>query len=122
MEVNMEEIRNVVSCLYDEKPDLDFALHIYDVYEGTQEEIDEKKKTFITKYNEELASDVKVIPLEKWALLGNFKENRERIDFYNRHTEVLKRILDKHEQDKKLGKDLMMKRVRTAKKKNDDDR
>ena len=53
-----------------------------------------------------------------WTVLADYKKNRENIDFYNRHTEVLKRIMDQHEQDKKLGKDLMNKRVKKAKSKN----
>ena len=117
-EVNMEEIRNVVTTVYHEKPLLDFALIIYDTIEGTESEINEKKRKWVSKYNEELCSDLKVVKLDNWTMLGNFKENRKEIDFYNRHTEVLKRIMDKHEEDKKLGKDLMMKRVRKTKEKN----
>jgi hypothetical protein len=117
-EVNMEEIRNVVGTIYHEKPLLDFALIIYDTLEGTESEIKEKKRKWVSKYNEELVSDLKVVKLDNWSLLGNFKENRKEIDFINRHTEVLKRIMDKHEEDKKLGKDLMMKRVRKTKEKN----
>lgn len=117
-EVNMEEIRNVVSTVYHEKPLLDFAIIVYDTIEGTDEEIAAQKKKWVLKHNEELCSDLKVIKMDNWALLGNFKENRKEIDFYNRHTEVLKRIMDKHEDDKKLGKDLMMKRVRKTKEKN----
>jgi hypothetical protein len=117
-EVNMEEIRNVVSTVYHEKPLLDFALIVYDTLEGTESEVNEKKRKWVSKYNEELCSDLKVIKLDNWTLLGNFKKNRDEIDFYNRHTEVLRRIMDKHEEDKKLGKDLMMKRVRKTKEKN----
>tara|TARA_B110000908_G_scaffold113440_1_gene133078 strand:+ start:3202 stop:5247 length:2046 start_codon:yes stop_codon:yes gene_type:complete len=117
-EVNMEEIRNVVSTVYHEKPLLDFALIVYDTIEGTESEVKEKKRKWISKYNEELCSDLKVVKLDNWTLLGNFKENRKEIDFYNRHTEVLKRIMDKHEEDKKLGGDLMKKRVRKTKEKN----
>ena len=43
-EVNMEEIRNTVSVLYDEKPELDLALQIYDTFKGTEEEVTTMKK------------------------------------------------------------------------------
>lgn len=117
-EVNMEEIRNVVSTLYDEKPTLDLAVQVYDTFTGTEEEVDEQKKKWISKYNEELSSDVNMIPVGNWVLLANYKKNRDEINFYNRQTEVLRRIMERHEQDKKLGKDLMMKRVKKAKTKN----
>ena len=117
-EVNMEEIRNVVAAVYDEKPVLDLALQIYDIFKGTPEEVEEQKKKWISKYNEELPSDVSMVPVGNWVLLANYKKNRDEINFYNRHTEVLRRIMEKHEEDKRLGKDLMMKRVKKAKTKN----
>ena len=118
MEVNMEEIRSVVSSLYHEKPELDFAINVYETAEGTMDELEKKKKEFIVKHNDELCSDLKIVPMGKWAFLGDFKANREKIDFYNRHTEILKRIMDEHEGGKKLGSDLMKKRVKKAKSKN----
>ena len=117
-EVNMEEIRNVVHAIYHEKPLLDFMVNVYDVIEGTDAELEQQRKDFAAKYNEELCSDLNVAQVGKWTFLGNFKKNRENIDFYNRHTEVLKRIMEQHEQDKKLGGDLMRKRVKKAKTKN----
>ena len=117
-EVNMEEIRNTVSVLYDEKPVFDLALQIYDTFKGTEEEVNEQKKKWISKYNEELSSEVSMVPMGNWVLLANYKKNREEIDFYNRQTEVLRRIMQRHEDDKKLGKDLMQKRVKKAKTRN----
>lgn len=117
-EVNMEEIRNVVAAVYDEKPVLDLAVQIYDIFKGTPEDVEEQKKKWISKYNEELPSDVSMIPVGNWVLLANYKKNRDEINFYNRHTEVLRRIMEKHEEDKRLGKDLMLKRVKKAKTKN----
>jgi uncharacterized protein YifE (UPF0438 family) len=118
MEVNMEEIRSVVSAIYDEKPELDFALLLYETFEGTSDEVEKKKRNFVARHNEEVTSDIKVIPMGNWVHLGDFKKNRDTIDFYNRHTEILKRILDRHEEDKKLGQDLMKKRVSNKKTKN----
>lgn len=117
-EVNMEEIRSVVSHVYHEKPVFDYAMIIYDTFEGTEEEIDANRKKFAMQYNEELCSDLKVVPVGNWVVLGDYKKNRDTIDFYNRHTEILKRIMDEHESGKKLGKDLMKKRVKKAKAKN----
>ncbi|MHA1753923.1 MAG: hypothetical protein ACTSYR_00160, partial [Candidatus Odinarchaeia archaeon] len=93
-------------------------VNVYDVIEGTAEELEVERKKFASKYNEELSSDLNVAELGKWTILANYKKNREKIDFYNRHTEILKRILDQHESDKKLGQDLMKKRIKKAKAKN----
>jgi hypothetical protein len=40
------------------------------------------------------------------------------MNFYNKHTEVLKRIMDRHADDAKMGQELMRNRVRKAKAKN----
>ena len=59
-----------------------------------------------------------MVPVGNWVVLANYKQNREHIDFYNRQTEVLRRIMERHEDDKKLGRDLMQKRIKKAKTKN----
>lgn len=111
MEVNYEELRSATAALYNEKPDLDFMLIIYDTFEGTDMEIAEKFTQFKDMHQDEFICDVKQVMQGKWIILGDFKENRENIDFYNKNTDVLKRILDRHEDDKKMGKELMKKRV-----------
>jgi hypothetical protein len=59
-----------------------------------------------------------LIDLGGWSFLGAFKKNREKIEFYNKNTSILKSILDRHTEDKKLGEDLMQKRVKKEKAKN----
>jgi hypothetical protein len=51
------------------------------------------------------------------TLVGPFKENRERVDYYNKHTEILKRMDEQREQDHKLGQDLVGKKSADQKKK-----
>jgi hypothetical protein len=51
-------------------------------------------------------------------LCGSFKKNRDRINFYNEKTAVIEEIFKQLEQDKKLGADLMRKRVKRKKNKN----
>jgi len=117
-EVNYEELRVATEAVYHEKPDLDMALVLYDHYEGTDEEVNEAFETFRDAHEEEIPTDIKSIDFGQWILLGDFKENRSKIEFYNKNTGLLKRILDRHAEDKKLGKDLMRKRVRNLKAKN----
>lgn len=114
-EVNLEELRNVVEAIYHDKPEFDEAIIVYDVVEGTQEEIDESRKKFVNKHGEEVIADIKEIQVGSWALLANYKENRDKIDFLNRNTEILERIFNRVEEDKKIGKDLMKRRVRKSK-------
>jgi hypothetical protein len=118
MEVNYEELRAATDTLYHEKPDLDWAIIIYDLFEGSSSEVDAAFERFRGMHQDEVISDIKGIEVGGWTLLGDFKENRAKINFYNKHTGVLKRILDRHAEDKKLGQDLMRNRVRQFKAKN----
>ena len=117
-EVNYEELRTATEAIYHEKPDLDWALIIYEFFEGTSKEVDDAFEHFRNQHQDEVISDIKGIDFGSWTLLGDFKENRSKISFYNKHTDVLKRILDRHAEDKILGQDLMRNRVRQLKAKN----
>jgi hypothetical protein len=118
IEVNYEKLRTATDAIYHEKPDLDWALILYEYFEGTRKEVDGAFESFRDKHQDEVISDIKGIDFGGWTLLGDFKENREKINFYNKNTDVLKRILDRHAEDKKLGQELMRNRVRKLKAKN----
>jgi hypothetical protein len=115
-DVNYEEIRDAVNDLFCEKPDLEFAINPYEQFDG--DTADEKAKKFVQKHKNEVIADVLTLTNGKWNLTGSFKENRDRINFYNEKTAVLEEIFKQNEGDKKLGADLMRKRVKRKKKKN----
>jgi hypothetical protein len=52
------------------------------------------------------------------SLIGPFKENRNRVEFYNKNVEIMKRMMEQMEKDHKLGKDLMEKQVKQKKREN----
>ena len=117
-EVNYEELRTVTEAIYPERPDLDWALALWDVFEGTSADVDAQFEKYCQRYADEVPSAIKALEFGSWSLIADFKKNRDKIQFYNRHTDVLKRILDRHAEDKRLGADLMRNRVRAAKAKN----
>ena len=117
-EVNYEELRTVTEALYPERPDLDWALALWDVFEGDAKTVDAAFEKHCQRYQDEVPSAIKSLEFGAWSLLGDFKQNREKIQFYNANTDVLKRILDRHAEDKRIGAELMRNRVRQAKAKN----
>lgn len=117
-EVNFEELRNVTASLYFDKPDLDLLFAPWTTIEGTQQTIDEEFNKYCQRYQTEFPAEIKNIDFGGWTFFGDFKQNREKINFCNRNTEVLKRILDRHENDRQLGADLMKNRIRQRKAKN----
>jgi hypothetical protein len=113
MDSNFDEIRKAVTDIYSEKPDLEFAINPYNQFDS-----EEDAGKFIQKHKNEVIADVITLTNGKWNLCGSFKENRERINFYNDKTNVLEQIFKQIESDKKLGGDMMRKRVVRKKKKN----
>jgi hypothetical protein len=117
-EVNYEEIRTITEALYPERPDLDWAIALWDTFEGTEKEVDNAFEKHCQRYQDEVPSAIKSLEFGSWSLLADFKENRKKIQFYNKNTEVLKRILDRHADDKRIGAELMRNRVRQSKAQN----
>ena len=117
-EVNYEELRTVTEALYPERADLDWAIGIWDEFEGTSEEVDAAFEKYCHRYQDEMPSAVRALSFGAWSLLADFKENRKKIEFFNKNTEVLKRILDRHAEDKRMGAELMRNRVRQTKARN----
>lgn len=117
-EVNYEELRTIAETLYPDKPDLDWAIAIWTTFKGTDTELDEQFTDYCQKHSDEMPSVMKALEIGKWSLLADFKENRKNVQFYNKHTEVLKKIIDRHTEDKKIGTELMRNRVRQVKAKN----
>ena len=118
MQVNYEELRKVTSSLYLDKPDIEFAIGAWTTFEGEAKEVDTEFNKYYQMHQSEFVSDIKSIQFGNWTLLGDFKKNREKINFYNKNTEALKRILDRYEDDKKLGTELMKNRIRQKKARN----
>ncbi len=117
-EVNYEELRTITETLYPDKPDLDWAIAIWTTFKGTDAEIEQQFNEYCQKHQDEMPSIMKALEIGKWSLLADFKENRKNVQFYNKHTEVLKKIIDRHTEDKKIGTELMRNRVRQVKAKN----
>jgi hypothetical protein len=110
---NYEELREAVTDLYCEKPDLELAINPYS-WHDSQEEADAFKK----QHADEVISEVFTVHSGKWNFFDTFKEQRESVNFYNKNTAVLEEIVKQIEKDEKLGQDMMKKRVEKEKKKN----
>jgi len=112
-DVNYDNLRDAVRFLYSEKPDIEVAVNVY----GTFDSLDEASK-FVDKNKEKVITNVLTVTTNKWNLVGSFKENRDRVNFYNKNTVILENIIKQRESDAKIGKELLSKRVRKMKAKN----
>ena len=95
-DVNYEKLRQAVQYLYNDKPDTEVAINIYDSFD-TIEECNE----YIEKNQENVICNILNLTNYKWNLLGSFKQNRDRISFYNNPTKILENIMKQQEEDAK---------------------
>lgn len=108
-----EQLRDVCSALYNEKSDFEYAVIYYN-----SAKTQEAARDYRVQNESKFRTEVLTIENSGVTLIGPFKENRARVDFYNKNTEVMKRMMEQMETDHKLGKDLMEKQVKKQKKKN----
>ena len=114
-----EELRQATDDIYCEKSDLEFTLVPLEIFEGDDtDQVREQSKAWCRKYSSEFEADVYTAEFGKHNMLGPWSENRERRDFYNKNSEIIKRIIEQSEEDQKLGQKLMKKRAKKAKQKN----
>jgi hypothetical protein len=117
-QVNYEELRKITETLYLDRPDLDFLIGAWDTFEGHPDKVAEEFNKYCKRHQNEFVADIKSIEFGEWTFIADFKKNRSKINIENKNTEVLKRILDRHEEDKKLGTELMKNRIKQKKAKN----
>jgi hypothetical protein len=113
MEEYYEELLDTVHTIYGARPDVDIAVAVYDKHPTK-----EAAKLFKERNMSKVIAPITNIQVNRWALLGPYRENRERVDFYNKHTEVLKEMVDQREKDSHIAADIMKKRIRIKKQKN----
>ena len=105
-----EQLRDVVTAVYAEKSDIEYAVVLYDVHKTAED-----AHNYRVQHKDEFRSEVFAVDNSAVNLIGPFKENRDRVEYYNKNTEVLKLMHSQLEADHKLGKDLMEKTVRREK-------
>lgn len=109
-DINYERLRQATLDIYNVKPDLEHAMIVYDIADS-QKDVD----AFIQKYGSASKYDILAFPLNCWTLMGPFKENRDRVDYYNKNNEIIKSMLEQQEKDVGLKEELMKKRIKTKK-------
>ena len=109
-EVNYEKLRKATLDIYNVKSDLEHAIIVYDVVDS-----DKDVEAWMRKYGASAKYDIVAFPLNCWTIQGSFKENRDRVDYYNKNNGIIKSMLEQQEKDANLGEELMKKRVKTKK-------
>lgn len=110
---NYEALTQATCGVYDATTDIEFAAIFYKSFNN-----EEDARQYLRSHEAEFRVEPIVVENSGVTLLGPFKENRERIDYYTKNTEILKRMNENKEQEYRLGKDMMEKRAKNAKVRN----
>jgi hypothetical protein len=110
---NYTELRDVVKAVYNDKPDIELGVIIHGAFKSQ-----DAARDYCIQHESEFRTDVYTVESGAVCLLGPFRENTSRVEFYNKHTEIMKQMMEQVEADHKLGKDIMEKRVSVQKRKN----
>jgi hypothetical protein len=114
LENNFEALRDATRDLYGYKPDIEWAINIYKTVADNEE-----AKKYIDENRENTLLDLLSVQHGSWTYMGAFKENRERIDFYNKNTQILEQMIKLNAEEKKLGAELTRKKANINKLENE---
>lgn len=113
MSNHFEQLRDITDICYKERADIDDIVIHYDSFEDLND-----AKDFVAQHESEFKQEPLIIENRGITLLGPFKENKSKINYYNKNTQLLKEMTEQAEADQRLGKDIIEKRVKDSKKKN----
>ena len=108
---NYDEIIKEVEALWALKPELENTITILEDGFETEEEalnFKEKNKDIFTV-------QVHIIKKGSPYFIAAYKANREKLEYYNKHTEILAAIEKRIKDDEQVGEKLLKKRVRRVK-------
>ena len=109
---NYESLKRITESVYPERSDIEFAVRVYQAFDDEQKAAEHRRV-----HQEDFAFDVFTVSNGGTTILGPFKNNRDKVDFYNKHNEVLQKIVNQAEKDSKTGQNIMMRRAANDKKK-----
>jgi len=114
-DVNFDTLKTATDIIYDERCMFDISLAIWDVFTGkSQEDVDNQFKAFCNKYK---GSQYEFMSanLGSNCVISSTKNNRSKMDVFDSDSHLLKQIWDQMENDKKIGIEMMEKRVEKEK-------
>ncbi len=106
-------LTDVQMACYNEKPDLEYMAILYSVHRDEKE-----AKEFCKQHYRDFRTQVVTLSAGGATLLGSFKENLERVEYYDQNTEVLRELTKQNEADAKMGKDMLDKSIQRKKMEN----
>jgi len=108
---HFEQLRDITTTVYQVNPIIEDAIQIMGTFDT-----EEAAKEFREKYQDDFTSQIRILQHGAWGMTGPWEQNRDKTEFLNEHTQFLKEVIDRMDQDEKLGADMMRKRIKKLKK------
>lgn len=112
-ENHFDQFRSLTADLTGFEPTIEDAIQCLKTFDDEKSAMEWKDK-----YQDDFNTQIRVVPEGAWALTGPWADNRDKQEYLNEHTQFLADVMDRLEQDEKLGQDMMKKRVEKKKKQN----
>ena len=115
MEVNYDALTTITKALYPEREDVMNVIGVWKHFVGTEEDAKKLFNEFTNRQEDRITSDLYLVPMHDYVTIADTKANRVNMSVFGKNSEVLKRILDRHAEDRKLGEHLMANRIKERK-------
>jgi len=112
-ESNYDSLLAAVADLYCEVPWLDVAVNPL----AWHNDVDDAD-TFIHKHKSEVITEIFKAHSGKWNFYAPYKKVRDSTRYFNEKTILLEEMMKKHEEDARIGEELMKNKIRKKKRKN----
>jgi len=113
MESNYEELLAATQDIYADKPDMDYAIN---PIRFVKDENDARK--YRRKVEGEINWPILSVEQGNWSLLGPYKKNRDRLDFYGSNMQLFEEMFKQKETDRDIGAKLMKNKKRRKRREN----
>jgi hypothetical protein len=78
----------------------------------------EEFKDFVKDYNDEFELDVHCAKIGVMTILESVKENRDKIEYFNKNTTILEQMIKKCQNDKKIGTNIIYNKIKKSREAN----
>lgn len=107
-----EALREITNVLANETVDIEFSVILYDVFKS-----EKAAHEHLMAHEKEFALEPITIENQGQTLLGPFKENRDRANFYHQRTDLLHKMHQQQMAEQRLAEDISKKKVESEKRK-----
>ena len=110
---HFEQLRDITARAWGIDSAIEDAIQVMETF-NTEDEA----KAFREKYQDDFRCQVRVLQHGVWNLVGPWEKNRDKMEYLNEQTQFLQEVMDRLEEDERLGAEMMRKRVKKKKTRN----